>query len=72
MEVRVYKATRAVANMHIVGKYSVLDPVQSTFHLFSSLSKLIILGFYHNLHLKGEDLRYREIKQPVQSHTSRK
>ena len=57
MEVRVYKATRAVANMHIVGKYSVLDPVQSTFHLFSSLSKLIILGFYHNLHLKGEETK---------------
>ena len=36
MEVSVYKATRAATNMHIVGKYPVLDPVQSTFPLFNS------------------------------------
>lgn len=57
MEVSVHKETRAAANMHIVGGYSVLDPVQSTFHLFNSLSKSIILGFYHNLHLKGEEIK---------------
>ena len=57
MEASVYKVARAVANMHIVGKHSVLDPVQSTCHLFNSLSKSIILGVYHYLHLKGKETK---------------
>lgn len=57
VRVCVCTGTTVVANICIAGKYSVLGPVQSAFHLFNNLSKSITLGFYYNLHLKGEETK---------------